>query len=80
MEHKTFSDPRVIREANRFRRLRVDATNASDPRVLAATRRHSVKGFPTVIFFDSTGKELSENRVVGFVSADEFLALLRRVR
>ena len=80
LEHKTFSDPRVIREASRFRRLRVDATNASDSRVLAATRRHSVKGFPTVIFFDSTGKELSENRVVGFVSADEFLALLRRVR
>ncbi len=79
MEHKTFADPKVIQEARRFRRLRVDATNRSDPNVVAALARHSVKGFPTVIFFDSSGKEILEARVVGFVDARRFASLLRSV-
>lgn len=80
LEHKTFVDPKVVGESKRFRRLRVDATNRSDPGVVSAVSKHSVKGFPTVIFFDSTGKEVPEARVVGFVEPDEFLERMRSVR
>ncbi|MDH7602224.1 MAG: cytochrome c biogenesis protein CcdA [Armatimonadota bacterium] len=80
LERETFADPRVISEAQRFRRFRVDATDRSDPRVKAALERHSVKGFPTVILFDRSGREVPGARVVGFVDADQFLKLLRSVK
>ncbi|MGQ9456545.1 MAG: cytochrome c biogenesis protein CcdA [Armatimonadota bacterium] len=80
LEHKTFVDPKVVRESKRFRRLRVDATNRSDPDVASTISRHSVKGFPTVVFFDSTGREVPHARVMGFVEPDEFLKRMRSVR
>ncbi len=76
MEHSTFTDPRVLRDAARFSMLQADVTESSaeNDQLL---EEFGVLGVPTIILYDSAGREV--DRVVGFVDADEFRALMRRV-
>lgn len=78
LEKHTFSNPKVTAEAARFLAVRVDATHDDDPKVEATLASLKVVGLPTVILFDSTGKEALRYR--DFVPAEEFLAALTRVR
>ncbi len=71
LEKGPFSDQVVIDAASKLDRLQVDGTNTSDPAVMAAVKKFSVQGFPTVIFIDSSGNEAS--RIVGFVNTAEVL-------
>ncbi len=77
MEHSTFTDPSVLREAARFSMLQADVTESSDENDLLL-EKFGVLGVPTIIFYDSAGQEV--DRVVGFVDADEFRNLMGRVR
>lgn len=79
LERGPFSDPAVIKAAARFRRFRVDATDRRDPLASAALDKHMVKGFPTVVFLDSSGREVGSLRVVGFVDARGFLKRMESV-
>ena len=76
MEHSTFTDPKVLQDAKRFSMLQADVTESSDANDLLL-EEFGVLGVPTIIFYDSAGNEV--DRVVGFVDADEFRALMRRV-
>ncbi len=69
MEHSTFVDPDVLRDAARFSMLQADVTEASaeNERLL---EEFGVLGVPTIIFYDEEGREV--DRVVGFVDAEEF--------
>lgn len=69
----TFSDEEVIRRAARFEALRVDLTRITDEE-LKTKKKFNVYGVPTVILFDSRGKE--QERFTGFITAEEFLAIL----
>lgn len=80
LEHGPFSDHNVIEAANRFTRLRLDGTDRNDELMLATVRKYDVKGFPTIIFFDSTGKEVKSARVVGFVKPDELIKRMKSVK
>lgn len=73
LEHGPFSDSKVIKAASKLQRFRVDGTNQNDPRVKAAVKKFNVQGFPTVIFIDSHGKEITSARVIGFVDSKEML-------
>jgi len=73
----TFSDPRVMARAAEFEALAVDLTNVTDEK-LAAKKEFKVLGVPTVILIDGDGKEV--DRFTGFVSADEFLAKLDKLK
>lgn len=77
LEKKTFSEPRVAREAGRFVAVRVDATDNDNPEVEATLRKFSVKGLPTVLVYDSRGKEAL--RYTDFVDAERFLEAIRGV-
>lgn len=72
----TFSDPAVRREARRFVTVRVDATE-STPALDALQARHRVRGLPTVLLFDTAGREVA--RVSEFVPAPRMLQLMRGV-
>lgn len=80
LEDGPFSDSEVIRAAERFTRLQVDGTDRNDPKMLAAVRKYDVKGFPTIIFFDSSGNEVRSARVAGFVNSAELIKLLKSVK
>jgi thiol:disulfide interchange protein DsbD len=71
LDKKTFSEPRVGRELGRFIAVKVDATNNDDPKVEAMLARFKVVGLPTVVLFDSAGKEAA--RFNDFVPPEEFL-------
>lgn len=79
MERYTFSDPTVIAEMNRFVLLQADVTaNDAEDRALIQGR-FGLPGPPAILFFDRTGRELANYRLVGFKSAEPFAAHLRQV-
>jgi len=80
LEHGPFSDPKVIRATAGFEHLRVDGTDRNDRKMLEAAKRFKVQGFPTVIFIDSSGKEVSSARIVGFVDSQEMLKRMGPVK
>lgn len=77
LEKLTFSHDAVEQEAGRFVAVRVDATDDEDPKVEKALAEFRVKGLPTVILFDSAGREAQ--RFNDFVDAEPFLQALRKV-
>jgi thiol:disulfide interchange protein DsbD len=72
MERTTFRDPRVVEKAKEFLTLKVDLTRDDSP----YWKDFDIRGVPTYVFLDATGKERPELRQVGVVPADKFLHLM----
>jgi thiol:disulfide interchange protein DsbD len=77
LEKLTFSEKAVGSELGRFVAVKVDATHNDDPAVVATMDRYRVRGLPTVLVFDSKGKELL--RFTEFVPPERFLPAIQRV-
>lgn len=77
LDKLTFSAAPVGAELGRFVAVRVDATNDEDPKVGAALQHFGVRGLPTVVVYDSRGKEAL--RFTDFVPPDQFLDGIRAV-
>lgn len=72
LEHDTYNDPRVQAALNGAVLLQADVTaNDDDDKALYA--RFGIFGPPGVMFFGSDGKEVTADRVVGYLDADDFL-------
>lgn len=71
MEKYTYTDPRVVAEAERFIPVMLDCTEKSDPVILAIQKKYGVTGLPTVVFVTPDGRMLGGT--VGFVEADDFV-------
>ena len=80
LDQKTFSDPRVKSEMDRFARLKADLTLAGDARTESLAREFSVVGVPTIVFLDSNGREQRSIRLTGFEGPEPFLERLKQVR
>lgn len=72
MERYTFSDPAVLRALEGFVLLQSDVTanDAQDKALLQG--RFGMPGPPSIMFYDRSGKERKNYRVVGFVPPEEF--------
>jgi thioredoxin:protein disulfide reductase len=77
LDKVTFAAPDVNVEAGRFLAVKVDATNQDDPKVESTLERFGVKGLPTVLVFDSRGKEAK--RFTDFVPPERFLTEIKSV-
>jgi thioredoxin:protein disulfide reductase len=77
LDKLTFAAAPVGSELGRFVAVRVDATNDDDPKVGAALQSFGVRGLPTVVIFDSKGKEAL--RYTDFVPPEKFLAGIKAV-
>jgi thiol:disulfide interchange protein DsbD len=77
MERFTFSDPQVRSRMERMLLLQVDVTR-NTPEDQAMLRRFKLFGPPGIIFFDASGRELQNLRVVGFQPAERFARVLER--
>ncbi|MGA2564118.1 MAG: protein-disulfide reductase DsbD [Steroidobacteraceae bacterium] len=77
MERYTFTDPGVRQALQSVRLLRanVTANNAEDQALL---REFHIFGPPTIAFYDAQGHEQQRFRVVGFMNAADFAALLHQ--
>lgn len=77
-EHKTFSDPAVRERFGQMVLLQADVT-ANDDADVALLNSLNVLGLPTLIFFDREGKELTGQRVTGFMGPIPFAKHLEMV-
>ena len=71
--------PDVVAESQRFVTIKVDATAPDDAEMEKIKEALKVPGLPRVIFIDSRG-EVLHGRSVGFLKADEMLALMQSIR
>ena len=72
IESRVFGDPRVQRSLAGMLLLRADVT-ANDARHQELMRAHQVIGPPTVMLFDTAGRERREVRLVGEFTVEQFL-------
>ena len=77
LEHDTFPSPIVRTEAQRFINIHVDATDDDAPDTKRLSEKYKVIGLPTVIMFDSNGKEIT--RFNKFVPPDQFVEAMKKV-
>ena len=87
LSKKTFGDDKVRAEAARFVAVKLDLTvnvklsdeeqEAQEAEFDKLKKKYGVVGLPTVILFDSEGKE--RDRFFEFISADDFLARIASI-
>jgi thiol:disulfide interchange protein DsbD len=73
LDNFTFSDERILKESEKFIMLKADLTHFQTEHTSALRDRFNIKGVPTIVFIDKTGKEMSNLRLVEFEDADQFL-------
>lgn len=76
MEHSTFLNPLVVKEASRFVRLRADLTH-QDKTNQDLMSKFQIQGVPTTVMINSSGRVQVQK--VGYIGSNEFLADLRRI-
>ncbi len=76
LDEKTWVDPAVLQESERFVAIKLDLTERNEWSV-SKQAEYGVRGLPTVIFFDSFGMEVE--RFYGFLGPEEVLAIMRRI-
>lgn len=77
MQRYTFTDPGVRDALKSVRLLRADVT-ANSPDDQALLHQFQIYGPPTIAIYDAHGHEHQEYRVVGYMKAPEFAALLHQ--
>ncbi len=78
-EQYTFSDKKVQRVLANSILLQMDLTETGAERNIELMEHFSVFGLPSILFFDVQGKELNQQRVTGFMGADEFSAHIKSI-
>lgn len=81
LEDITFRDPAVVKQAqDEFVVVKVDLTRKGNALYEKLVARYSIKGVPTVVFFDGQGQERKDLRLVDFVPADQFLRRMTQLK
>lgn len=75
MERDTFPDPAVRKHMEKLLLLRADVTASSDADK-ELLQRFGLYGPPGILFFDPSGRELEDLRVVGYLGPADFNAQL----
>jgi thiol:disulfide interchange protein DsbD len=78
LDRKSFSDTGVIALSKRVTPLKIDLTVPGNLES-EVKKRFTIRGVPTIIFIDGSGKEIEELRVTGFVGPDEIARRLERL-
>ncbi|HEK1687538.1 TPA: protein-disulfide reductase DsbD [Pseudomonas putida] len=79
IEHEVLNAPQVQAQLNGFKLLRFDLTE-SNAEQRALLDRYKLFGPPALLFFAANGSEMTTDRVVGEVNADEFAKILTGTR
>ncbi len=79
IEKQVFRDPVVQQRLGNSLLVKVDITR-NDADNLALLTRYGLFGPPAILFFNNTGEELSQHRLVGEVTQPEFLRTLSAVQ
>jgi len=80
LDKLTFTDSTVKLEAERFVTLKLDLTSSeTNSEAGRARTRFGIRGVPTVLFLDNTGRELADLRLEGFEKPSAFLGRMKQV-
>ena len=80
LDRETFSDPRVVAEAQRFVCIKIDGTRLPPDVARRYREDYGLWGFPHVVFMSSGGLVLSDLAIAEFVGPDEMLRAMQAVR
>ena len=78
MDSKVFTDREVIELSRQFLSVRLDLTRRQ-PHQDEILRRYSIKGVPTILFFDTEGQELKSLRVEEYMDKKEILQRMKKL-
>ena len=78
LDRRTLRDPEVGRELERFERIRIDVSRTT-PESQALMAHYGAVALPSLVLLGGDGDGVA-GRVVGYVSPDVLLPLLRQVR
>ncbi|KAF0153252.1 MAG: thioredoxin [Ignavibacteria bacterium] len=78
LDAQTFSDQKVIEASADFKTFKADLTQTGSETTEKLRKEFNVIGVPTVLIFDSNGNE--QQRITGFVNAEEFLKILNEIK
>jgi len=74
LEEVTFHNAAVVKEAGSdFVMVKVDVTKGGNPLYERLLQQYGVKGVPTIVFLDASGKERPDLRLVDYLPPDKFL-------
>jgi len=74
----TFTNPELIELSKEFVCFKVDMTKTMSEETEQVRGEFNIIGMPTIIFFNSNGNEVE--RLSGFIEAQEFIELMKKVR
>ncbi len=81
LEETTFHDASVVKQAeSAFVMIRVDLTRAGNPAHERLLQQYGVKGVPTIVFLNVSGKERQGLRLVDYLPADQFLGRMAELK
>lgn len=78
LEEKTYTDPAVTAACRGIQFLRVDLTGENEEKKLIREQL-GVRGLPTILFFDASGREQPRLRQSGFVEPERFADLIGEI-
>jgi len=78
MDSKVFTAPEVIALSRQFLAVRLDLTRRQ-PQQDDILRRYGIKGVPSLLFFDTQGKEVRSLRVEEYVDKKELLERMKKL-
>ena len=73
-EKYTFSDDKVQQALANSVLLQIDLTDTGTKQNITLMEHFNVFGLPSILFFNLQGEELSQQRITGFMGAEEFSA------
>jgi len=78
MDSKVFTDHEVVELSRQFVALRLDLTRRQ-PHQDEILHRYGIKGVPSILFFDTEGKEVKSLRVEEFLDKKEILQRMKKL-
>ncbi|NQZ88989.1 MAG: protein-disulfide reductase DsbD [Colwellia sp.] len=78
-EEYTFNTPQVQKALSNSLLIQVDMSEFDSIDNAEFATKYQVLGLPSILFFNQQGKELTKQRVTGFMGADEFAVHLQNI-
>lgn len=78
-EKYTFPDSKVQQALANSVLLQIDLTDTGAEKNITLMEHFNVFGLPSILFFDLQGEELSQQRITGFMEAEEFSAHVKSI-
>ena len=79
LEEYTFPVPEVVAALFSFHLVQIDVTANNDEHK-AFMQRFELFGPPAILFFDTNGNEIRSHRLIGFLSAEDFVTHINQVQ